>query len=62
MNCLELAIKFAGTDRILAGSDYPHQIGSLSRMIDAVRSLDVSDRERAAIFGGNAARILKMTA
>ena len=44
VNCLELAIKFAGTDRILAGSDYPHQIGSLSRMIDAVQSLDVTDR------------------
>ena len=28
-NALELAIRFAGTTQILAGSDYPHQIGSI---------------------------------
>jgi aminocarboxymuconate-semialdehyde decarboxylase len=60
VNCLELAIKFAGTNHILAGSDYPHQIGSLRQMIDAIATLDISETERAAIFGGNAARILHL--
>lgn len=55
---VRLAIDFAGTDHILAGSDYPHQIGSISKMLETVRSLDVTDSERAAIFGGNAARLL----
>ncbi|MGA7235072.1 MAG: amidohydrolase family protein [Bryobacteraceae bacterium] len=55
---VRLAIEFAGTDHILAGSDYPHQIGSISKMLETVRALDVTDSERAAIFGGNAARLL----
>jgi aminocarboxymuconate-semialdehyde decarboxylase len=55
---VRLAIDFAGADHILAGSDYPHQIGSIPKMIETVRALDVTDSERAAIFGGNAARLL----
>jgi len=27
VNAIEPAIKFAGVDHILAGSDYPHQVG-----------------------------------
>ena len=34
LNCIELAIKFAGADHILAGSDYPHQIGSIPKMVE----------------------------
>lgn len=55
---VELAIAFAGPDHILAGSDYPHQIGSIPKMLETVRKLDVSETEREAIFGGNAARLL----
>jgi len=49
---------FAGPDRILAGSDYPHQIGSIPLMIETIRGLDVSDEVRRRIFGGNAAALL----
>jgi aminocarboxymuconate-semialdehyde decarboxylase len=55
---LELAIAFAGVDHILAGSDYPHQIGSIPRMLESIGGLGVSDAAKAAIFGGNAARLL----
>jgi aminocarboxymuconate-semialdehyde decarboxylase len=57
VRALELAIKFAGPERILAGSDYPHAIGSIPKMKDALGSLDVSADVRAAILGGNAARV-----
>ena len=56
-NALKLAIEFAGVDHILAGSDYPHQIGSIPSMLAAIRGLDLSDGERSAILGGNAARL-----
>jgi aminocarboxymuconate-semialdehyde decarboxylase len=57
---LQLAIDFAGTDRILAGSDYPHQIGSIPKMLETLNGLHVSEEARAAIAGRNAARLLGM--
>jgi aminocarboxymuconate-semialdehyde decarboxylase len=59
-DALRLATSFAGPDRILAGSDYPHQIGSIPLMIDTIRALDVDDDVRMKMFGGNAARLLGM--
>jgi aminocarboxymuconate-semialdehyde decarboxylase len=55
---LKLAIAFAGADHLLAGSDYPHQIGSIPSMLRSIDSLDVGDDVKAAIRGGNAARLL----
>jgi aminocarboxymuconate-semialdehyde decarboxylase len=59
-NALELAIKFAGADHVLAGSDYPHQIGSIPTMLAALRGLNISDADKAAILGGNAMRIYRL--
>ena len=56
---LQLAIEFAGIDHILAGSDYPHQIGSIPKMLDSIRRLEISDADRAAILGSNASQLLK---
>jgi aminocarboxymuconate-semialdehyde decarboxylase len=53
-----LAIEFAGIDRIVAGSDYPHQIGSIAKMLSSLRRLSITEAERAQILGGNAARIM----
>jgi aminocarboxymuconate-semialdehyde decarboxylase len=58
---LQLALAFAGPDRLLAGSDYPHRIGSLERMLASLRALNLPDPDRAAILGGNAARLLGWT-
>jgi aminocarboxymuconate-semialdehyde decarboxylase len=55
---LTLAIEFAGADRILAGSDYPHQIGSIPLMLEAIRALPISDAEKAGILGMNARGLL----
>lgn len=59
---LQLCIDFAGAEHILAGSDYPHQIGSISKMLDSIRALNVGDADRQAILGGNAARLLSRAA
>lgn len=58
VRALRLAIEFAGADHILAGSDYPHQIGSLRRMLDSIAALPISETERAGILGNNTARLL----
>ena len=54
---IELAIAFAGADHVLAGSDYPHQIGSIPSMSAVLRTLPVSEGDRAKILGGSAARL-----
>jgi aminocarboxymuconate-semialdehyde decarboxylase len=59
-DAIELAIKFAGSDHILAGSDYPHQIGSIPKMLDALGKVDVTAEEKEMILGGNAAKLLKL--
>jgi aminocarboxymuconate-semialdehyde decarboxylase len=58
---LKLAIEFAGADHIIAGSDYPHQIGSIPSMLEAIAKLPVTDAERAGIYGLNAAKLLGIT-
>ena len=59
-NAIEFAIKFCGADHVLAGSDYPHAIGSIPSMVAAISSLSASDADKAAIFGGNAARLFAL--
>ncbi|MFQ5691138.1 MAG: amidohydrolase family protein [Gemmatimonadota bacterium] len=55
---LRLTTEFAGTGHLLAGSDYPHRIGSLVRMRESLEALDLPERERGRILGGNAAELL----
>ena len=55
---IQLAIDFAGIDHIVAGSDYPHQIGSIPKMISTIEGMQFPDAAKSAILGGNAARLL----
>jgi len=58
VKALQFAIDFAGPEHILAGSDYPHQIGSLEKMLASINQLNVTAEEKAGILGENAARLL----
>ena len=44
---------------MLFGSDWP-SVPTLKGNIDTIRALPLSDRARAQILGGNAARLLKI--
>jgi aminocarboxymuconate-semialdehyde decarboxylase len=55
---IELAISFSGVDHILAGSDYPHQIGSIDKMFESIHALRASESEKQKILGGNATDLL----
>jgi aminocarboxymuconate-semialdehyde decarboxylase len=57
VRALTLAVEFAGGGHVLAGSDYPHQIGSISAMLESIGGLALSDADKGAILGGNAARV-----
>jgi aminocarboxymuconate-semialdehyde decarboxylase len=59
---LKLAIEFAGASQVLAGSDYPHQIGSIPSMLDAIAKLPITDDEREQIRWKTAARLLDVEA
>ena len=58
VNALMNAIAFAGVDHILAGSDYPHQIGSIELMKESLSALPISETDKNQIRSGNSMRIL----
>jgi aminocarboxymuconate-semialdehyde decarboxylase len=58
---LRLAIEFAGANHLLAGSDYPHQIGSIPSMLRSIDGLAIGEDERAGIRGANAVRLLGLS-
>lgn len=60
VKALQLAIDFAGTEHLVAGSDYPHLIGSLDKMVASINQLDITTKEKEDISGGNAARLLRL--
>jgi aminocarboxymuconate-semialdehyde decarboxylase len=60
VRALKLAVDFAGASQILAGSDYPHQIGSIPLMKESLGAMDVSSAERNLILGKNAAALYRL--
>jgi len=55
---LQLALDFAGADHLLAGSDYPHQIGSLKQMVASIERMNLVEEKKSKIRWENAARLL----
>ena len=53
-DAVKFAISFAGVDHILAGSDYPHQIGSIPLMLETIGKAGPGRESREKILGENA--------
>ncbi len=60
VSALQFAIDFAGVDHLVAGSDYPHLIGSMERMVSSINELDIKPAEKQCILSENAMRLLGM--
>jgi aminocarboxymuconate-semialdehyde decarboxylase len=60
VQALAFAIGFAGADHVVAGSDYPHQIGSMPKMVASLNQLDLTEEDRDAIMAKNTLRLLKL--
>jgi aminocarboxymuconate-semialdehyde decarboxylase len=54
-DALELCVAVGGADRVMYGSDYPHNIGDMKGCLARVDAL--APEQRQAVRGGNAARI-----
>jgi len=48
---VRLAIEFAGADRIVPGSDYPHRIGSIPLMLETLRRFPETDSAGSGLLG-----------
>jgi aminocarboxymuconate-semialdehyde decarboxylase len=57
VRALALAIEFAGADHVLAGSDYPHLIGSINGMRESIGALDLSEADERSILEENAGEL-----
>jgi aminocarboxymuconate-semialdehyde decarboxylase len=55
---LELCIAVAGADRVMYGSDYPHNIGDMAGCLARVDALPAGQRD--GVRGGNAQRIFNL--
>jgi aminocarboxymuconate-semialdehyde decarboxylase len=55
---LALCISVGGADRVMYGSDYPHNIGDMTGILARIDALPAGQRE--AVRGANAARLFKL--
>ncbi|MDG7000800.1 MAG: amidohydrolase [Nitrososphaerota archaeon] len=51
---------FVGGEKMLLGTDFPHQISDIENAVGRVRRLKIDDEEKEKILGGNAIKLLKL--
>jgi aminocarboxymuconate-semialdehyde decarboxylase len=61
VKALEFALEFAGAGHLVAGSDYPHKIGSLEKMVSSIDKMNISSEDKARVYGENAAQLLGLS-
>ena len=54
---LRLAVDFAGASQLLAGSDYPHLISSMSKMRESIAAIGLNPADTARVLGGNSQQL-----
>ena len=59
---LMMAYRFFGAQRMMMGSDFPLPIGDLPGAVPSILQMDIGDEEKKRILGGNAEKLLRMSA
>jgi aminocarboxymuconate-semialdehyde decarboxylase len=54
------ALAFSGSEKIMLGTDHPHQIGDIQNAVERIKSLNIPEHEKELILGDNAGRLLKL--
>ena len=57
---LTSALAFSGAEKMMLGTDHPHQIGDMEKAVQRIRDLDIPDADKELILGGNAEKLLKL--
>jgi len=60
VKALKLAYDFAGPERLIFGSDYPHNIGDMEGCASRIAQLEISEDEKSLICNGNAKRLFSI--
>ncbi|MDW7981445.1 MAG: amidohydrolase family protein [Thermomicrobium sp.] len=58
--CLLLGLTFVGEDRLLLGSDHPHQVGDIVRAPRVIEELPLAPRTKRKILAENALRLFRI--
>jgi aminocarboxymuconate-semialdehyde decarboxylase len=53
-------LAYTGAEKIVLGSDHPHQIGDMANAVGRIERLDISDEDKEMILWKNAAELLKL--
>jgi aminocarboxymuconate-semialdehyde decarboxylase len=53
-------LSFCGAEKIVLGSDDPHQIGDIEKAVERIQTLDISEKEKQLILSENSMKLLKI--
>jgi aminocarboxymuconate-semialdehyde decarboxylase len=53
-------LKFCGPEKIVLGSDDPHQIGDIEQAVERIRKLHINEDEKQLILSENSRKLLKI--
>jgi predicted TIM-barrel fold metal-dependent hydrolase len=54
------SLAFCGPEKIVLGSDDPHQIGDIEKAVERIQKLDISDHDKKLILSENSKKLLKL--
>jgi aminocarboxymuconate-semialdehyde decarboxylase len=54
-------LAFLGPDRLLLGTDFPHQISDMDNAVRRVHGLQIAEKDKEKILGENSAKLLGLS-